>query len=180
MKKEDKIDDKIVDSQNLELNKVHHISMGVIVFLGVLVIVLLAVSWIFWFKREHVDSKVPTKFKVETSKLPDTQTLSGFPEDLPMEDADRIVKNLESKTNDGRLQSTKKFITKLAPEQALYKYAIFFMQPKQNWIRSERGEIKSPALFKKDNDILMLVTSKDSKTSETVVEITIIQSSPNK
>ncbi len=155
------------------------------IVLGLIIIVLLVAAGFFWFFMKKNDSpsvvkedrlqaqQAAAEFKVETKQLGKTQILSGFPTNLPQEEGGTILQNYESKSSDGRLQSTKKFTSTLGTQSALTKYVNFFED--LGWNRSSKDPVKSPALFAKGQDILMIVANKESGEKNTVVEITMIQ-----
>lgn len=141
-------------------------------------IVLLILAGFFWFlwSKNYLNNKTTTntpEFKVETKDVNKTQTLKGFPDNLPSESGGKILQNSESSTNDGRTQSTRKFTSSLSPQKALVKYASFFED--LGWVRNSTEAIKSPALFSKDNNILMIVANEDSATKGSILEVSVIQ-----
>lgn len=149
--------------------------------LGVLLIILfIGIGYFaFTWKKNHTQSpqnaQQQSGFAVAAKDLSPTQTLSGFPENLPQEDDAQVLQNSELTTNtDGRLQSTKKFTSHLTPKEALVKYSNFFKD--LGWESNVSGPIESPALFLKDQNILMIVTRPGTDTE---VELTIIQSNGN-
>ena len=142
-------------------------------------IVLLVLAGFFWFlwSKNYLNNKVTTnttEFKVETKDVNKTQALKGFPENLPSEAGGQILQNSESSTNDGRSQSTRKFTSQLSAQKALVKYANFFED--LGWVRNSKEAIKSPALFSKDNNILMIVANEDAATKGSILEVSVIQS----
>jgi hypothetical protein len=156
------------------------------IVLGIILIVLLIAAGFFWFfirenngqtadnnKDRLQPQQAAADFNVETKQLAKTQILRGFPTNLPQEEGGKILQNYESQSSDGRLQSTKKFTSTSTPQAALTKYANFFED--LGWARNSKDSIKSPALFSKGQDILMIVSNKESGENNTVVEITMIQ-----
>ncbi len=142
-------------------------------------IVLLILAGFFWFlwSKNYFPNKVDqtaSKFEVQTTEINKTEALKGFPENLPSEAGGQILQNSESSTNDGRSQSTRKFTSALSAQKALVKYASFFED--LGWIRNSTEVIKSPALFSKDGNILMIVATEDSASKGSILEVSVIQS----
>lgn len=156
--------------------------------LGIILIVLLLIVGLFLFLREKKTTsnqdlanfyKEKYEFKSKTQQLAENELLSGFPVTFPKEADSKILQNYESTSNkDNRVQSTKKFTSKMSAQAALIKYANFFED--LGWKRNTTDQIASPALFTKDSDLLMIVTTPGSESSDTVVEITIVQSNVKK
>ncbi len=141
-------------------------------------IVLLILTGFFWFlwSKNYFTTKVDQttpKFEVQTKDVNKTQTLKGFPDNLPSESGGKILQNSESTTNDGRTQSTRKFTSALSAQKALVKYASFFEN--LGWVRNNTEAIKSPALFSKDNNILMIVATEDPAGKGSILEVSVIQ-----
>lgn len=147
-----------------------------IIFIILIVSLLVAGFFLFRWYRNYKAKPATSQtagFKVDTTDLSKVAQLKGFPKNFPLEAGQKVLQNSESKSNDGRLQSTKKFTSSLSAQRALTAYADFFK--KNGWTSNTTGTIESPAIFSKNQDILMIVTSKDVITSKTVVEITIVQ-----
>ena len=127
--------------------------------LGIILIVLLIAVGFFALFRYLKDKGLTTKnnsaegFKVETKTLGKADKLTGFPSNLPILPGSKIIENIEYRTNDGRLQSTKKFSAPFSTQSALNKYVDFFEG--LGWVKGDKNNSKSPILLSKKQDMLM-------------------------
>jgi hypothetical protein len=147
--------------------------------LMVVLIVLIALAGFFLFMKKDKTGPDTTpdgteqEFSFEKRELGLAETLSGFPSDLPMQTGNQVLQNYEAESNDGRLQSTKKFTTSLSVTQALQTYTNFFIS--KDWLRNTDGALASPVLMRRGSNVLMISVSQDSTDSDTIVEITLTQ-----
>ncbi len=130
----------------------------------------------FWFSyfnksNKSLNNKNNTAdFKLETKELSKTEALPGFPKDFPIEAGSTILQNYQATTSDGRIQSTKKFTTKLSTVEALDKYTRFFEN--LEWLNTGNGK-QSPVLLKKKNDTLTILATQSS-TDKSITELEVI------
>lgn len=140
----------------------------------VLTILLLIVAGVFFYlmPKKQMENSRPEDFKVTTEEVKGVQTLQGFPVNLPVEAGSIDLQNYESTSNDGRIQSTKKFTTELTITEATQKYVEFFK--KLGW--QVTAKTTSPVLLVRKNDALKIeVTKSSEKNAKSVVEITLVQ-----
>lgn len=150
-------------------------------FLGIffILIIIIALVTVYFYLRKAPDMNNSVteissgEFSAEVKKLGSAEILSGFPEDLPMQDGSEVLDNYEATSNDGRIQSTKLFKSPQTTAQALQTYTNFFTG--KGWVRNVGGSLTSPILMRRADDTLMISVSSGIDSSEAIVEITLTQ-----
>ncbi len=155
-------------------------SIGKKIFAILLVIAIIIVgATLYVYSQQTKDQTDPIteinsgEFSAEVRELGLAETLSGFPADLPMQTGNQVLKNYEAESNDGRLQSTKRFTTSLTVAQALQTYTNFFVS--KDWVRNVEGALQSPVLMRRGENTLIISVSQESTGADTIVEITLTQ-----
>lgn len=139
-------------------------------------IILIVAGGLFLYYLNTKQSKQkPVEFT--TKQLNKSETPVGFEGNLPVEAGSKVLQNYETRTSDGRLQSTKEVTSAKDPMAALNFYIDFFKE--SGWIGgySEGASVdgvQELAQMQKDQNMLMIVARPDG-SNQSKVELTMIQ-----
>ncbi len=152
------------------------------VWILIAVLLLIIGGALYLYLMNPKDSEPAPQLKpleVTTKELGNTQIPAGFPKNLPSETGSKTIQNYESRTNDNRLQSTKKITSQKPPREALDFYVDFFKGEAYIGGYQETASVKDGqqvAQMQRGEDLLMIVAS-PSGAGASVVELTLIQKS---
>lgn len=161
---------------NLVSKQMNNLGMNKKTWIIVAGVVLIIAGGLFLYSTNTKQPKV-VPIEVKTTELAKAEIPAGIPKNLPAEAGSKVLQNYESRTNDGRLQSTRQITSKKSAKDALDIYFAFF--EKLGWdgsIGESAGGADSQliATMKKDQDLLMIVaTPKGANGSE--IEFTLTQ-----
>lgn len=139
-------------------------------------ILIVAASLFLYFVDKNVKDR-PVLLEVTTTELGKADIPSGLPDNLPSEIGSRVLQNYESRSNDGRLQSTRQITSKKEPRAALDTYVDFFTKIGYEGGYSESASTaggQQIAQMKKGNDLLMIVATPDG-ANQNKIELTLTQ-----
>lgn len=147
-----------------------------IIVIGVALILILGLV-LYFTNRNTTPQQKPlevTKTEIGLATIP-----TGLPANLPSEIGSKVLQNYESRTNDGRLQSTRQVTSKQNPRAALNVYIDFFKTLGYIGGFSETASSadgQQIAQMSKDKHMLLIVASPSVEGSEqSTVELTLTQ-----
>lgn len=158
--------------------------MAIIVGFFLLVVIAALVFYKFYNSQDDsvVDNKSANNLKQEKTEIDNSVVPKGLPKNLPSEPGTKVLQNYETKTQDGRTQSTHIVTSNEKPRAALEIYLKFFKSLGYEGGFDSKISIDNGAqhgrLFK-DKETIMLVaspyTDKETRQDTTKVEITLSQ-----
>jgi hypothetical protein len=163
---------------NLVAKQMNNLGMNKKTWIILAGVILIIAGGLFLYSSNKNQSKV-IPIEITTDQLAKADIPTGLPQNLPTEAGSKVLQNYESRTNDGRLQSTRQITSKKSAQTALSVYVQFFKDLGWSGGFSESSSTANGqqiALMQKDQDSLMIVaTPKEGSTSE--IEFTLIQKS---
>lgn len=124
-------------------------------------------------KLDNVAKQETPQFAVNTNPVVQTELPKGFPKDLPTEKDAKVLKNSESTTTDGRVQSSRTVTTSRTLEQATKVYVDFFT--KQGWkVVSSQGNL---TMMLKGDDSLLIEAK--AGADENTISLNLTQAQSN-
>lgn len=123
-------------------------------------------------------SNEPLPLEVKTAEIDKLSVPSGLPQNLPIEAGSKILQNSETRTNDGRFQSTREVTSKKSPQELLKTYTDFFTKEGYEGGFDEKiskGENYQVARMMKEGEMVQIVATgydKDGYTSKIYISLT--------
>jgi hypothetical protein len=154
-----------------------------VILLLVLVALVATGFYFFQFRKDNQfagsNTEQQTQLQVEKTEFVGTQFPAAIPKDLPIEAGSTILENYESKTNDGRIQSTVTLSVSSSLTNTFNTYLRFFKD--KHWLeieplRNVTAE-KATTVLQYQAKRLMLEVTNDTNTNQRRVKLVLLESS---
>lgn len=152
------------------------VNKKLLTIIGGMVLIILGGLFLNYLQKKQANK--PKPLEIQTSQIDKAVIPAGLPQNLPSIAGSKTLQNYESKTNDGRLQSTREMSIPEEADKVLKVYMDFFESIgfKGSVVKPQETSENSQKLaqMKKGSDVLMLVVTPQNKLQSTI-ELTLTQ-----